>query len=431
MHQRSRVNASLLIRITLVGFIVVFLSTFTWLSNSNELAAVQAAEQDSILTAAQATPAYCLGDYDDDTRTGVNEIERYSCRPDWPETGPEHIYSLSTSFTQNLKLTLSHANQSGMDLDLFLLSASGPEQCYGADASLEIDDLPPADYLIYIDGYDGSEGVYHLEIQCEEPPFATPRPTHTPTVTITPTPTTHPTDTPRPTATPTRAHINYDAYLPSLISAYPPPTPQPTTLVLQQGQDGYTGMIDSYISDWNSTINYAMVERLSARQPDIMDPILRFELGGIPANAHIVEATLSLWSITQSNPNTATIGIYKLNRPWNESEVTWEVASTSTPWGVSGANAIPEDRSGIPLSTQAVDETSTWYEWDMTSTVQSWLYDPASNDGVILKAFAEPRVLYDFASAEWHNPSARPKLTIRYWMTESVNANTPTHLPRH
>ncbi len=364
-----------------------------------------------------ATPAFCQGVYRGDTTGGDRKIDSYPypCRPDWPETGPEHFYRLQTTASQPLTLTLSHAPLPGVDLDLFLFVNGDFEQCHGADASLNIQSLPPGDHLIAVDGFNDSEGPYTLQVSCDQPPFATPTPTDTPPASATPTPTVRPTSTPTPTTTPTRVPLAYYGFFPSELRGHPQPTPQPETLTLQPSDDGYKGLADSYLNAWEISANYANVDRLLLRQPDVMFPILRFELVGLPANAHIVEATLSLWALSQSNDNVAVVDLYQLNRAWTPSQVTWQQAVQGTPWGKPGAGAVPSDRYGLPHSQQAVGEIGVWQTWDMAPLVQSWLFDPAANHGILLKAQSEARVQYAFASAEYNNPGARPKLTIRFW----------------
>ncbi len=360
-----------------------------------------------------ATPAFCQGLYHGDTGTGLNQIETYGCKPDWPETGPEHYYQLNITQSQPLTLTLSHAPDT--DLDLFLLEDSDPDQCHYADASLVLPVLKPGQYTISIDGFAGSQGPYALDIDCSELPLATITPTATPFATATPTPTVSPTASPTPTVTPTRTHLTYNHYLPSQQRSYPAPTPEPSTLVLQPGVDGYNGVVDTHINSWDSEANYANVDRLWLRQADIMAPLIRFDVSDLPADAHIVEAQLSLWTTGQSNDNPATVGVYLLNRPWQVEQTTWMQATSTQLWSVPGANDTPDDRNALPYVTTEVTETSHWYDWNVTALVQDWVQNPEGSNGIILKAFAVPKVQYYFASSEYNNPSARPKLTIRYW----------------
>ena len=402
---RFALPATLLLLFVAIGLIIRFFGAET---------AVQASPGDEL----PVTPVFCQGVYHGDTSTGVNQIETYGCRPDWPETGPEHAYELDITQTQPVTLTLSHA--SGPDLDLFLLEDADPAHCYADDASLVLPALEPGQYTIVIDGYAGSQGPYALDVACSEQPLATATPTATPFATATPTATTSPTVTPPPTATPTRTHLTYYHYLPSLQRRYPPPTPEPTTLVLQSGVTGYDGVVDTYIDAWAPQANYAKVDRLRLRQTDIMAPLMRFDLSELPADAHIVEAQLSLWALNRSNDNPATVGVYLLNRTWRAEQSTWLQATETQPWAAPGANATPDDRNAMPYATTEVSETKRWYDWDVTALVQDWVGDPEGANGVIFKAFAVPKVQYDFTSSEYNTPTARPKLTIRYWTPPST-----------
>lgn len=358
-------------------------------------------------------PAFCGGVYSGDTAAGISQTTTYPCRPDWPETGPEIRYQLRTTASQPLTLTLNHLP--GIDLDLFLLPDGDLAHCLAADAVLNLGELPPGQHLIVIDGFGGSQGFYSLAVECSEPPLATPTPTDTPANTRTPTPTLVPTATPTPTPTPQHPPFSYETHLPRQNQAFPPPTPQPQTITLQPGRDGYAGLDDSYLSAWAPATNYAEADRLSLRQPDVMAPLLRFRLDGIPANAHVVAARLSLWALTSSNDNAAAAQVFALHRDWTAGEATWEQAAAATPWQQPGANGIPQDRSGFSQDEQQVEQSGRWYTWDVTALAQAWLLDPAANHGLIVKALAAPKVVYTFASADYHTLEARPQLTITFW----------------
>ena len=192
---------SLRILILFILLVSTFILTLSARSFSAESSALTSPNIEST-----ATPAFCQGLYRGDTSTGVNQIETYGCKPDWPETGPEHYYELNITQTQPITLTLSHGPDID-DLDLFLLEEGDPDRCYYADASLVLPALDPGQYIISIDGYAGSQGPYALDIDCNEQPLATPTPTATPLATATPTPTVSPTASPTPTVTPTRTHL--------------------------------------------------------------------------------------------------------------------------------------------------------------------------------------------------------------------------------
>lgn len=383
----------------------------------------------SVQTPIAATPAYCQGSYFGDTSDAENTIDAYSCRANWPETGPEHFYRLKIRYTQALTLTLSYPNNIGQDLDLFLLSEDDPNVCYAGDAFIIVPELTTGDHIIVVDGYAGSQGPYALTVDCEQQPLATATPTATPLPTATPTPLPPITPTPTPTITPTRVRLSYDTYLPRQEQQFPPPTPEPIQIILQPGVAGYAGVRDSYLNAWEITRNYAKLDRLALRQPDVMAPLIMFDLSSLPSDAHITQAFLNLYVLSQSNDNPATVGVYRLNTPWSETAVSWQTATETDPWHTPGANAVPDDREAIARSFQQVDSIQRWYTWDITALVQEWQLLPESNYGLILKAMAEPRVQYAFASAEYPNPTARPQLTLFYWTLSSAVAARESPLP--
>ncbi|RME86267.1 MAG: DNRLRE domain-containing protein, partial [Caldilineae bacterium] len=218
-----------------------------------------------------------------------------------------------------------------------------------------------------------------------------------------------------PTATPTRTHLVYYSFLPTLLQIYPPPTPEPQVITLQQGVDGYDGTLDTYLNAWDVEANYAEADRLALRQPDVMVPLIRFDLSTLPANAHVVDARLGVWVLTQTNSNAAVAGLYRLQKAWSTIEANWLRASAARPWDLPGANGVPGDREANPRDITTMTESLRWYEWNVTWLVREWLADPDSNYGVAIKALDVPKVFYAIASAEYHNAAARPRLSITFW----------------
>ncbi|NOZ27269.1 MAG: DNRLRE domain-containing protein [Chloroflexi bacterium] len=371
-------------------------------------------------------PAYCQGVYLGSTEGGAQRADTYSCVPYWPETGPERVYVLHSAASQWVTVTLNY-DPGSADLDVFLLSAPDPGRCeaYG-DWGTQIS-WGPEDLYIVVDGYGGSAGSYELSVACQGGPFATatPTPTSTSTPTITPTP------TPTPTATPTPTPIRHLAYLPAWLRAYPPPTPTPTPtpittrVILQSGQSGYNGTTDTFLNAWDPNTNYGNEPWLSVRYDrppgptDIMSSLIRFDLGVLPAKAHIAGAWLKLYAQDRSNDNEIRIAAYQVLRAWKEGQANWYYASKDNPWAQPGCNDSMTDCSALPLDTVTVNALGGWYRWNITLAAQDWVADPGTNQGVILKGLAgldEANVQYDFASSETGNINRRPQLIIDYWV---------------
>ncbi len=115
----------------------------------------------------QAIEASCDQGYEGDTRTWPARVTTYtSCRPAWPESGPEAIYRLNLDQASDLSVQLVYAPD-GTDLDIFLLAGSTPDSCLaGEDASLVRSQFQPGAYYLVVDGYQGSAGHFHLQIAC-------------------------------------------------------------------------------------------------------------------------------------------------------------------------------------------------------------------------------------------------------------------------
>lgn len=248
------------------------------------------------------------------------------------------------------------------------------------------------------------------------PPTATPTsvpPTATPTATTaaaTATPTTAP-----PTATPTTV----------------PPTATPTTpagsdttVTLQQGVDGYTGVADTFVYLYAPNDNYAWGDALKVGYRQQYAGLLRFELGSIPYDATVTQATLQLYASGWSGKNV-TIGAYAVLRPWGVDQTTWNAATSSSNWALPGCNDTATDRRATPEATFLTTGIYKWYALDVTSLVQEWVNGTLGNQGLLLRQTVYDAYNMFFASAEHGTASLRPKLTITYHGAGGPSA-TPT-----
>ena len=233
---------------------------------------------------------------------------------------------------------------------------------------------------------------------------------------------------PTPTSTPT-ATATVGGPTPTHTATVP--VGQTVTVVYQHGvsPDAFYSAPDTYISN-NGTEqpnNYCTSQVLYARGGDVRDPMLQFPLSGIPSNAVVVSATLSLYAESRSNVNPLTIGAYSMLRDWNPCTTNWNEASTGVAWGAGGANDTVTDRSAVAEDFATMAMTMTWHNLNLTNLVQQWVSDPSSNRGVILKP--EPgNVQYTLRSADMIAvPSTRPKLTVVYALPQDVSPTaTPT-----
>ncbi len=263
-------------------------------------------------------------------------------------------------------------------------------------------------------GDDVLAGVYNGSVTIQgQTPVATPTsiytatPTATPTGTRTSTPGATPTGSTTPTITPT-----------------PTATPQGAVQVcLQEGalpNSSYAGVYDTYINQWSPTTNYGGDDILGVRQDRVKRGLLRFDLTPwIPSGAQVVvaQARLSMWVLWVSNEEPINADIYRVNRHWGESTVTW-----NTPWSTAGCDTIPSDREGARVSTALIGPTwGNWVDWDVTDLVQSWVNGQAANEGLlVLGRVGDFTRDVSFRSSEHPEPIYRPKLCVLYYVSTTT-----------
>ena len=107
----------------------------------------------------------------------------------------------------------------------------------------------------------------------------------------------------------------------------------------------------------------------------IEQPLVRFDLSTLPANAQINSA--SLWFYIESGKEhpEGPVTIHKVTADWTEDGVTWDTFNNSYDAAVIGT---------IPTQTNS----DTWVQVNVTSQVQSWVNGEA-NFGILLNSLAE------------------------------------------
>ncbi|MCD6290466.1 MAG: DNRLRE domain-containing protein, partial [Anaerolineae bacterium] len=153
--------------------------------------------------------------------------------------------------------------------------------------------------------------------------------------------------------------------------------------------------------------------------------LLRFDLGQVPPEADVLQATLSLWVDSRSQPLPMEVVAHVLTQPWRDG-ATWLEAAPGLPWGKPGA-AGDADRGDV-LGRQMLEDVGRWYEWDVTSAVRQWLTRPAREAQMLLAAKG-PDVVYYLASSEWRDAALHPRLTVRYRVGSLAQASEGEETP--
>jgi hypothetical protein len=147
--------------------------------------------------------------------------------------------------------------------------------------------------------------------------------------------------------------------------------------------------------------------------------LYKFDLSGIPSNATICSANLTLVVGSGSNAiNDRLVRVYRLKTAWSEQTGTWNSASTGVSWQVAGASGA-NDRESTDIGSLLVPASVA------SATAETWTLDPAkiqemvngsfANNGFLLQPDTEVDDLHYFYSSDYtSNPARRPKLVIVY-----------------
>jgi hypothetical protein len=151
--------------------------------------------------------------------------------------------------------------------------------------------------------------------------------------------------------------------------------------------------------------------------------VLKFDLSALPPKAVVHDAKLHLALVTAdatSDSNyTVTANKIVTKNPIIEA-ATGYTADGGAQWTPNACcyNGVPLAQADIspPENTQAIDRIPGYKSWTITTMVQEWLADPATNRGVLLNSDpSKPRDRFRyFASMENPDAARRPYLEVEY-----------------
>ncbi len=150
--------------------------------------------------------------------------------------------------------------------------------------------------------------------------------------------------------------------------------------------------------------------------------LMTFDLSTIPAGAVVTGATLHLRLIANdAKPDTTyLVTAHKvLNRRSNVAKATGYTADGVAGWTANsccGGAPMAQSDISLPYDSKPINKVKEFKAWTITTMVQEWLLNPASNFGVLLNPdLTRLRDRYrTFASMEYPNALMRPYLRVTY-----------------
>ncbi|MFH0908597.1 MAG: TIGR03790 family protein [bacterium] len=197
-----------------------------------------------------------------------------------------------------------------------------------------------------------------------------------------------------------------------------------TMVLLQQGVEGYTNTMDTYITRYgagNSNRNFGAADQAQTYSGQRRG-LVWFDVSRIPAGACVEKAELRLYT-HQKNYGTSSDfwAAYGMTQSWVEG-----TGSVSGVTNGSGATWMDSDRGyawtkpGGDFNTSVVAQVNYtsitvegWAAFDVRSLVTAWIAGTSSNRGIMVKP-RDDDCLVDFRTREWTVPGQRPMLLVIY-----------------
>jgi hypothetical protein len=167
--------------------------------------------------------------------------------------------------------------------------------------------------------------------------------------------------------------------------------------------------------------------------------LVRFDLTSIPPGAQVTAATLTL-TMTENVSGPSVVGVRPVLDSWGEG--TSDSGGSATTGGGAGAPSTANDAtwlhrffpnvlwgsaggdfSSTVSATQTVNTVGS-YSWSgtqLSSDVQAWVQNPATNNGwILLGDESSVRTAKRFNTRENTNPTTRPVLTVEFTPAPTV-----------
>ncbi|WP_272828036.1 DNRLRE domain-containing protein [Sorangium sp. Soce836] len=199
-----------------------------------------------------------------------------------------------------------------------------------------------------------------------------------------------------------------------------------TTVSFQQGSlpsSSYAGSTDATIRQAAATTNYGGATTCEADGDDgsgvDKSCLLKWTLSGIPAGSTVQSASITL-QVTDGSSNT--YNVYEVKRSWDESQVTWNNATSTTAWATAGAMGSTDRGNLVGSVTGSAGSRTITLNAAGVALVQAWV-DGTSNNGIVIASSSNTDGI-DFASSEHATAAQRPKLTITYGSSSGTGSST-------
>jgi hypothetical protein len=198
------------------------------------------------------------------------------------------------------------------------------------------------------------------------------------------------------------------------------PTPMPLQQIMptgvmtfQQGLDGYSACLDTFIDSSEPGMNYGSGQVLLVRGRRNTSTLVRFDVSSLPPQIMVVEAYLQAYARRDSAVLPLEVACHPVLRPWDAGAATWLNATASQAWAAPGCQD-PRDRIDPPVDREIL-HGSAWWQFNVTRLVQDWLDNGVPNQGFLLESPDDTSsATYRFTSSNHEDTPSYPILVVSY-----------------
>ncbi len=194
-------------------------------------------------------------------------------------------------------------------------------------------------------------------------------------------------------------------------------------------------IVDSSIHKFSADLNFGTEGSMAAGDTgttggnEVRRALLAFDLAGsIPAGATITSASLQVIVVTvPRSAVNSTFDLRRLLKPWNETSVTWNSASTGVPWDQPGATGTSDSASSAS-STVPVTSLGNYVfasTPDLLADVQAAVDGSAPSFGWLLVSESEGTAYTGRQFGTHEDTVNTPVLTVTYTVPSSPPPPNP------
>jgi hypothetical protein len=189
----------------------------------------------------------------------------------------------------------------------------------------------------------------------------------------------------------------------NVVNATTPAGTAPITKNMREGENSYTGNIDSHVSSTKSTTNYGTATTLLADGSDTtygrVMSVFRWDVSSIPSTASVDSVKLTLQVV---NKSAGTYKLFPLNAGWSEASVTYSSLNPLSNIGAEIGSFIPSATGSKQITLNAAG----------IALVKGWINGSVANNGFIIIDASTDGL--DMSSSEHATISQRPMLSVTY-----------------